>query len=211
MPKGDNDMPKKIRRPLTINGVNLWISGNNEQEYAENIIRAVLGGAKAPDTSSTPHARSTNFRAYAENFMALYKRGKVWHTTLAGYEGYLKNHIYPFFGKMALEEISVDTVQAFLNAKADLSEHTVDELHRLLNSTSCRRHAKPAYWQRILRKAGLSRTRQRAKRKYGRPIRRKNSRKSKTRCRGCRTFRIVGFWRLRCIHRQDAAKYWAFR
>ena len=75
MPKGDNDMPKKIRRPLTINGVNLWISGNNEQEYAENIIRAVLGGAKAPDTSSTPHARSTHFRAYAENFMALYKRG----------------------------------------------------------------------------------------------------------------------------------------
>ena len=127
-------MPKKIRRPLTINGVNLWISGNNEQEYAENIIRAVLGGAKAPDTSSTPHARSTNFRAYAENFMALYKRGKVRHTTLAGYEGYLKNHIYPFFGKMALEEISVDTVQAFLNAKADLSEHTVDELRRLLNS-----------------------------------------------------------------------------
>ena len=134
MPKGDNDMPKKIRRPILVDGVTHWVCGNNEQEYAENIIRTVLGGAKAPDTSSTPHARSTNFRAYAENFMALYKRGKVRHTTLAGYEGYLKNHIYPFFGKMALEEISVDTVQAFLNAKADLSEHTVDELRRLLNS-----------------------------------------------------------------------------
>ena len=93
MPKGDNDMPKKIRRPILVDGVTHWVCGNNEQEYAENIIRTVLGGAKAPDTSSTPHARSTNFRAYAENFMALYKRGKVRHTTLAGYEGYLKIHI----------------------------------------------------------------------------------------------------------------------
>lgn len=35
---------------------------------------------------------------------------------------------------MALEEITVDTVQTFLNEKADLSEHTVGELYRLLNS-----------------------------------------------------------------------------
>ena len=34
---------KKIRREIEIGGVKRWISGNTEQEYAENHIRALRG------------------------------------------------------------------------------------------------------------------------------------------------------------------------
>ena len=34
---------KKIRREIEIGGVKRWISGNTEQEYAENLIRALRG------------------------------------------------------------------------------------------------------------------------------------------------------------------------
>ena len=34
---------KKIRREIEIGGVKRWISGNTEQEYAENLIQALRG------------------------------------------------------------------------------------------------------------------------------------------------------------------------
>lgn len=34
---------KKIRREIEIGGVKRWISGNAEQEYAENLIQALRG------------------------------------------------------------------------------------------------------------------------------------------------------------------------
>lgn len=97
MPKGENDMSKKIRRPILIRGATHWVCGNNEQEYAENAVELFQRLNRISISPPASHACSTNFITHAEKFMNLYKRGKVRHTTLAGYEGYLKNHIYPFF------------------------------------------------------------------------------------------------------------------
>lgn len=32
-------MPKRIKREITINGVKRWVTGANEQEYAEKLVR----------------------------------------------------------------------------------------------------------------------------------------------------------------------------
>ena len=37
------DKAKEIRREIEIGGVKRWISGNTEQEYAENLIQALRG------------------------------------------------------------------------------------------------------------------------------------------------------------------------
>ena len=43
----ENKMAKanKIRREIVINGVKRWVTGNSEQEYAENLIKALSGGS----------------------------------------------------------------------------------------------------------------------------------------------------------------------
>ena len=127
MPKGDNDMPKKIRRPILVDGIQCWVCGNTEQEYAENVAKLF----RLTDTTSAPkgiNPNTHNFKAYAEKYMDLYKHDQIRHTTLAGYMSYLRQHIYPWFGNMAVEEISIDEVQRFLNSKSHLAEHSVDQL-----------------------------------------------------------------------------------
>ena len=32
-------MPKRIKREITINGVKRWVTGANEQEYAEKLVQ----------------------------------------------------------------------------------------------------------------------------------------------------------------------------
>ena len=127
MPKGDNDMPKKIRRPIMLDGVKCWICGDNEQEYAENAAKLF----RLTDDSATPKSinhNAHNFKTYTEKYMALYKHDQIRHTTLAGYTSYLRQHIYPWFGDMTIEEITIDEVQLFLNSKSHLAEHSVDQL-----------------------------------------------------------------------------------
>lgn len=54
-------MAKKIRRQIEIGGAKRWISGDSEQEYADNLARALTGSAE-PRLAERKH----NFRAYAQ-------------------------------------------------------------------------------------------------------------------------------------------------
>ncbi len=52
-------MLKKIRRPITINGVKTWISADTEQEYAEKLLQMFgLGNAE-------PKIMGHDFEQYA--------------------------------------------------------------------------------------------------------------------------------------------------
>lgn len=44
----------------------------------------------------------------------------------------VKRHLYPFFGLMAIEEITRDTIQDFLNGKSEYARKTIREMLMVL-------------------------------------------------------------------------------
>lgn len=95
-----------------------WITAPNMQE----LVNRALSCGK-------PQTPPILMKDYVSNFMKTYKPdGSVEKNTLIGYNGYLKNHLYPFFGSMDIKDISIDTVQEYINLKAEtLSVKTIRE------------------------------------------------------------------------------------
>ena len=56
---------KKIRREIEIGGVKRWDLGNTEQEYAENLIRALRGET---DGQAQFIQRKHDFQTYAQKW-----------------------------------------------------------------------------------------------------------------------------------------------
>lgn len=103
-------MAKKIRRQVCINGVKKWICGNTEQEYADNLIKA-LGALATAETKTKKH----NFREYAEQWFRIFSRPNVEYVTAITYERQLRLHIYPVLGNMEIEDILTADVQRIFN------------------------------------------------------------------------------------------------
>ena len=59
------------------------------------------------------------FKAYAEAYMTRYKLRKIGANTMVGYRSYLTNHLYPAFGDLPIDSITVDRVQDFMLLEAD--------------------------------------------------------------------------------------------
>lgn len=106
-----------------------WIRADSQAElnrkiaafYAENNL---LNEAAE---ESTPV-----FKDYAEEWLKLYKDGKVKKNTTATYRKNLNAHLYPAFGSMHLSEITTPKVQAFLNERSHMAEKTLKMLLALL-------------------------------------------------------------------------------
>ena len=62
---------KKIRREIEIGGVKRWVSGNTEQEYAENLIRALNDGE--PRFAEPKH----EFQAYAQKWFEVFSKPNI--------------------------------------------------------------------------------------------------------------------------------------
>jgi len=72
------------------------------------------------------------FRDYAEEYIHLYKEnGSVQKNTLVGYNGYMKNHLLPFFGDMPLSDITPNRLQQYINLKS--KQYTVKTISEHLN------------------------------------------------------------------------------
>ncbi len=78
------------------------------------------------------------FRDYAEKWMETYKLPKLKPRTYQTYIGYLNTHIYPVFGEQMLEDITIDNIQHFLNARKDVARKSLknylDLLSQILDS-----------------------------------------------------------------------------
>ena len=72
--KRRTEMAKKIRREVMINGTKRWISGNNEQEYAENLLAAL---APQPSTEMRFAQQKHNFRTYAQKWFDVFSKPNV--------------------------------------------------------------------------------------------------------------------------------------
>lgn len=98
----------KIRRPITINGTQVWVSADSEQEYADKILQLHNGSAPGPKEKHL-------FRTYAENWFETYSKPNITPVTVATYERQLNNHIYPILGDLYLEDITTDDIQRLFN------------------------------------------------------------------------------------------------
>lgn len=104
-------MAKKIRRQVNINGEKKWISGNTEQEYAENIARE---WNKVPEISCEEHKHE--FRTYAQKWFEVFSKPNVEVVTTITYQQQLNKHIYPVLAGMNMEDILPADVQRVLNS-----------------------------------------------------------------------------------------------
>ena len=68
-------MLKKIRRPITINGVKTWISANTEQEYAEKLLE--MFGCGNAESEIGRH----DFEQYAWDWYNIFSKPNVSYVT----------------------------------------------------------------------------------------------------------------------------------
>ena len=103
--EGENDMAsKQIKARIGDH----WVTGTSIQDL---VNKAIIKAAAVTPVKTV--------REYTAEYMKTYKPdGAVEKNTLIGYKGYLKNHIYPAFGDMKLTDVSIDTVQNYINQKS---------------------------------------------------------------------------------------------
>lgn len=108
---------KRIKEKIeTSTGVR-WVTGTSKKEVEQRkraIIEADLMQTLQPQVSTAPL-----FKAYAEAYMTRYKLRKIGANTMVGYRSYLTNHLYPAFGDLPIDSITVDRVQDFMLLEAD--------------------------------------------------------------------------------------------
>ena len=105
-------MAKKIRREVMINGTKRWISGNTEQEYAENLV-AALAGSVIHDMKFAQQKH--NFRIYAQKWFEVFSKPAVSQVTAITYERQLTRYIYPVLADIDIEDIVPADVQRIFN------------------------------------------------------------------------------------------------
>lgn len=109
-----------------------WATGFTAKEVHASIVRIYLehGLIEGMDNPPAEQAnKSPKFKAYVENWLEVYKEPKLKPTTYNGYISMLNAHLYPAFGKKAIDAITTEDVQNFLNKRKELAHKT---LHSLL-------------------------------------------------------------------------------
>lgn len=96
----DSMAKERIRRRVTIKGVQRWITGRDEQEYAQNLFMA-MGGVQA-----APAEAKHLFKPYAEEWFSVCSKPNIREATAITYERQLTCHIFPAIGDMAIEDIT---------------------------------------------------------------------------------------------------------
>ena len=108
---------KRIKEKIELSTGVRWVTGTSKKEVEQRkraIIEADLMQTLQPQVSTAPL-----FKAYAEAYMTRYKLRKIGANTMVGYRSYLTNHLYPAFGDLPIDSITVDRVQDFMLLEAD--------------------------------------------------------------------------------------------
>lgn len=110
-------MTRKIRRNIMIDGKKYWVSGDNEQDYANSIIRLVSGGY-AEKKDVVKH----DFREYARNWFEVFSKPNIEEATAVTYERQLNKHLFDAFDGMNIEDITPADVQRLFNGMSGAKE-----------------------------------------------------------------------------------------
>jgi len=117
--EGENNM---ARLKANVNGK--WITADNPQKLVDSALKKQDHGKGG-----------ITLKEYAQSYMGLYKEnGSITKNTLIGYHGYLNNHIFPELGDYPLACMTADTLQTYINRKAETyTAKTIKEHINLLS------------------------------------------------------------------------------
>ena len=123
-------MAKKIRREVMINGTKRWVSGSNEQEYAENLLAAL---APQPSTEMRFAQHKHNFRTYAQKWFDVFSKPNVEMVTAITYKRQLIRYIYPALENLNVEDIVPADIQKIFNEMDGAARETKTKVKNVLN------------------------------------------------------------------------------
>ncbi len=123
-------MSKRIKREIVVNGEKRWITGANEQEYAEKCARLMKAAAE-PQTQDA--GSKHGFREYADNWFNVFSKPNIAKVTAITYERQLRLHIYPVLGEKNIEDITPIDVQTVFNRMGNVTKATKNKAKIVLN------------------------------------------------------------------------------
>ena len=129
--KENDDMPKRIRERVIVNGKERWVAGSSRQELFDNYVNLLYeeGIVEWCDGSS----EIPFLKDYLTTFYSTYKQ-KQESNTLVNRERLIKNHILPAFGSKKLDKIKTDDLQQWFNVlDKKYARETILKLKNILN------------------------------------------------------------------------------
>ena len=115
----------KIRRPYLLNGIQVWVTGESEQEVADKYADLKYAMTQTQQQHYyQPPVKKHNFKRFAQDNWQ-YISQTVSEGTNRDYKYYLDRDILPFFGKMDIEDIDWRSIQAFYDKLKHYSFSTV--------------------------------------------------------------------------------------
>ena len=103
----------KIRRHIQINGETRWISANNEQDYAEQLLRLVSPVNEAEAVCPQKHVLKEYMGKWFESFG--FNHDDPDGSTNQSNRRALRLYIYPLLGEKNIEDITAADVQEMIN------------------------------------------------------------------------------------------------
>lgn len=118
--EGDTDMARKKFNFTLPDGNNVWTTGDTISDAFAN---AIIKYSPLFTAQPNPSTESVTLRDFIENSYCPVYFTSLKPSTLESYRQFLTLNIYPFFGDMRMDEITVTTVQNFYNWMATASQH----------------------------------------------------------------------------------------
>ena len=110
--EGDNDMPKRLREKVTVNGRLFWVTGGTMQQLFDNYVQVLVNEGLLEWAGNCTDAPL--MKDYIRRFYSTYKQKQV-ETTIINRERIIKNHILPRFGSMKIDRITTADLQEWFN------------------------------------------------------------------------------------------------
>ena len=130
-------MPKQQKERVEVgcdtNGrpIYKWATGYSRQEVLRNAAQLMIE-YQIQESKIKPQELTPVFNTYAINWLTLYKKDNVRHSTASEYNSILNKHLIPVFGEMSLSSIVPDTIQAFMNDRKMYSQKSLHEMKMVL-------------------------------------------------------------------------------
>jgi len=102
---------------------------NEAEKYITKALNDINTGVYIKENKQITFEEAS--KLYVELYVSIYCKT----STKEGYEGYLKNHLIPYFGKQRLVEVTNSQIQSFIKNKLDekLSNQTINHMITLMS------------------------------------------------------------------------------
>ena len=127
----DNNMPKRLRERIIVNGKERWVTGFTRQELFDNYVN-ILYEEGIIDWCDGKNEIPL-LKDYLTRFFSTYKQ-KQESNTLVNRERLIRNHILPALGNKKIDKIKNDDLQIWFNElDKKYARETILKLRNILN------------------------------------------------------------------------------